>query len=196
MQALSEPPRFPPGLLAGLQQAPFPDPLPFVSFGWFEELSKPPVLTKPGLQASEQQFFTLNPLPRVSFAWFEGLSEPVRFKPGLLAALQQFYANDPTVIPTTKLMTWFEGLSEPPRFPPGLLAALQQFLAHPPQLRPTPNITGILNALETKDTMLAGASAFNRVTAAEVGIVATMSPAAQIGVAVPIAITSAKISIY
>lgn len=161
---------------------------------WFAALSEPPRFPK-ALPAGEQQFTALNPLPRVSFSWFDGLSEPVRFKPALPAALQRFFTTDTIVIPTTKTFTWFASLSEPPRFPRALLAALQQFLAHPPQLRPTPTTTGILAAIETKDTMVASARSWNTVTAAEVGVTAAASPAAQIGVAVPVAITSAKISI-
>ncbi len=151
---------------------------------WFQALSEPPRFPR-ALPAGEQQFTALNPLPRVSFAWFEGLSEPVRFKPALLAALQQFFAIDPTVIPTTKLIEWFMGLSEPVRFPPALLAALQQFLAHPPQIRPTPTITAILQALETKDTMLAGASVFNRVASGEIGAYEAKTTSNEVGVNVP-----------
>ena len=185
-QALSEPVRFRLGLQAAEQQFFIPSPFPVVSFSWFQELSKPPVLTLPGLRPSQQQFFALDPLPRVSFSWFEGLSEPARFKPGLAAALQQFYAADTTVIPTTKLMEWFAPLSEPVRFKPGLLAALQQFLAHPPQLRPTPNISGVLAAVETKDVFLAGGTVFNRVISGEIGVTEQKFTGAQIGISVPV----------
>jgi hypothetical protein len=72
---------------------------------------------------------TLTPM---TFDWYIPLSEPVRFKPGLAAHLQQFTAYSPnplTIIP----FSWFAALSEPPRFKPGLKPALQQFAAFNPQ---------------------------------------------------------------
>lgn len=186
-EPLSIPVRFLPGLLASQKQfAALPGPVPFVSFGWFQALSQPPVLTKPGLLPSQQQFTALNPLPRVSFSWFEALSEPPRFRPGLPAALQQFFTTDLSVIPLHELMEWFVALSEPPRFRPGLLPALQQFYAAPPQLRPNANITGVLAAIETKDTMLSGGRVFNAVISGEVGIIEQAFTGAQIGVSVPV----------
>jgi hypothetical protein len=160
---------------------------------WFQALSEPPRFPR-ALPPGEHQFTALNPLPRVSFGWYEGLSEPVHFPPALRAALQQFYAADTTVIPTTKLMEWFAGLSEPVRFKPALLAALQQFLAHPPQIRPTPTTTATLNALETKDTMLAGARVYNAVLSGEVGVYEAKSPPGEIGINVP-TVTRASVAI-
>lgn len=193
--ALSEPVRFKQGLGAAQQQfIALPGPFPFVPFAWFQELSKPAVLTKPGLRPSQQQFFTFNPLPRVSFGWFAPLSEPVRKKPGLPPALQRFFTTDTSVIPLTRLMQWFAALSEPVRFRLGLAPRLQQFLAAPTQLRPNPTITATLSAQETKDVFLAGASTFNRATSAEIGVVDTGFPAAEIGIAAP-AVASVSISI-
>lgn len=193
--ALSEPVRFKQGLKAAQQQfIALPGPFPFVPFEWFQELSKPSVLTKSGLLPSQQQFFTFNPLPRVSFGWFGGLSEPVRKKPGLTPSRQPFFTTDTTVIPTSKLIEWFAGLSEPVRFRQGLKASLQQFLAEPSRLLPTPTVFGILNALETKDVFLLGASAFNPPASAEIGIVDTGFPAAEIGIAAPM-VASVSISV-
>lgn len=123
------------------------------------------------------------PVPVAS--WYVPFSEPPRFKIGLLASQQQFYAGDTAVIPLTRMMPWYAPLSEPPRFKPGLPAALQQFFTAPSQLRPTPTITGILNALETKDTMLAGASVFNRVASGEIGVVESKTTSNEIGINVP-----------
>ena len=91
----SEPVRFRPGLAASAQQfAALSDPLPFVSFSWFEELAIPPVRTLPGLRPSQQQFFAFQPAPSpfVATGWFEALSEPVRFRVGLRPPWQQFAA--------------------------------------------------------------------------------------------------------
>ena len=185
MRALSEPVRFKKGLRAAQQQfSSLPDPFPFVSFSWFEELSKPSVLRKKALRPSQQQFFAFQPAPSpfVATGWFEALSEPVRKKPGLRPALQQFFTTDPTVIPVSKFLNgWFSPLSEPVRQKPGLKASRQQFLASPSRLLPTPTIFGVLNALETKDTMLAGALVWNRITNTEIGVINTTPQPAEIG---------------
>lgn len=172
-----------PGLSAGDQQFIALEPFPHVSFGWFEGLSEP--VRFRAFLAALQRFIELDPLPRVSFGWFEGLSEPVRVKLGLPASEQQFLAIDTAVIPTSRLTEWFAWLSEPVRIKPGLLAALQQFYAAPSQLRPNPTTFAILNALETKDTMLAGARVFNAIDSGEVGIYEAKSPPGEIGVNVP-----------
>lgn len=193
--ALSEPARSMPHLLAGqLQFAALPGPFPFVPFSWFQEFSKPPILTRPGLLPSEQQFFTFNSLPLVSFSWFEALSEPVRCLPGLPAAAVQFFATDTSAIPISKLIEWFAALSEPVRFLAGLAPRLQQFFAAPNQLRPTPTTTGILAAIETKDVFLAGIMEWNRVTSGEIGVIQNDFSGAQISVTGPV-ITSAQVSI-
>lgn len=185
MRALSEPVRFKKGLRAAQQQfSALSDPFPFVSFSWFEELSKPPVLKKNGLRSSQQQFLAFQPAPSpfVATGWFEALSEPARKKPGLRPSLQQFFTTDPTVIPvSTVLNGWFSPLSEPVRQKLGLKASRQQFLASPSRLLPTPTLFGVLDALETKDTMLAGALVWNRITDTEIGVVNTTPQPAEIG---------------
>jgi hypothetical protein len=195
--ALSEPPRFRPGLRASAQQfSALSDPFPFVSFGWFQELSKPQRLTRPALNASEIQFAAMQPAPSpfVPTGWFEALSEPVRKLPGLPAAAQQFFATDTSAIPISKLIEWFAALSEPPRFRSGLAARLQQFFAAPPQLRPNPTAFGVLAAIETKDVFLAGGMEWTTITSGEVGITANDFSGAEIGVAGP-AITTVQVSI-
>ena len=126
---LSEPVRLKPGLAAAAQQfLAQADPLPFVSFSWFAELSKPPVLMRPGLLAAEQQTLAYqpNPLTVTPFAWYANLSEPVRLKRGLLASEQSYFAYSPN--PTTITpFAWYANLSEPVRLKPGLAAPLQQF---------------------------------------------------------------------
>ena len=198
MPAFGEPVRFKSGLNASQQQfSSLPDAFPFVSFSWFEELSKPSVLTKKGLRASQQQFLAFQPAPSpfVATGWFAPLSEPVRKKPALRAALQQFFTTDPTVIPaSTFLNGWFAPLSEPVRFKPSLKAALQQFLASPSRLIPTPNVTGVLDALETKDTFLAGAMLWNRATDAEIGVINTTPQPAEISL-YPTATTAGTITV-
>lgn len=195
--ALSEPVRFRQGLRAGQQQfSALSDPFPFVSFSWFEELSKPPVLTKPGLRPSQQQFLAFHPAPSpfVATGWFAPLSEPVRKKPGLPPARQPFFTIDTAVIPISKLTAWFSALSEPVRFKIGLKPWLQQFFTGPPRLLPNPAITGIWASNETRDTFLAGAMIFNPPNSTEIGIVDTGFPAAEIGIAAP-AVASVSISI-
>lgn len=185
LQAFRDPVRFKRGLRASQQQfSSLPDPFPFVSFSWFEELSKPSVLKKNGLRSSQQQFLAFQPAPSpfVATGWFAPLSEPVRKKPGLRPTLQQFFTTDPTVIPvSTFLNGWFSPLSEPVRQKQGLKASLQQFLASPSRLLPTPTLFGVLNALETEDTMLAGVLVWNRITNTEIGVVNTTPPPAEIG---------------
>jgi hypothetical protein len=181
-QPLSTPVRQWPPVPVGAKQFLAFDPLPLVSFGWFAPLSEP-VRTRPGLKAGEVPFLAYidNPITVTPFAWFVPLSEPVRSLPGLKPSQQQFraYIDNPiTVTP----FAWYAPLSEPVRFRQGLAAARQQFLAAPSQLRPTPAISGVLSAIETKDTMLAGARIFNRLTSAEIGIVDLQPIAAEIGI--------------
>jgi len=183
-EALSEPVRKKPRSPASL--APFgffqPAPSPFVATGWYANLSTP-VRIKPRLREGLQQFlaYVPNQTTVTPFAWYANLSNPVRIKPGLRASLQRFFTADTTVIPTGRLLQWYANLSEPVRIKPGLKAALQQFLAAPSRLIPTATITGILDAIETKDTMLAGAMLFNRPTDAEIGVINTTPQPAEIG---------------
>lgn len=193
---LGEPVRNRPGLVAAAQQfSALIDPFPFVSFSWFQQLSIPSKRTLPGPSPSQQLFLAFHPAPSpfVATGWFEALSEPVRFLPGLKPPQQQFlaYRDNPT---TVTPFAWFAPLGEPMRFLPGLKAARQQFLAAPSQLRPNPRTSGILNALETKDTMVAGGSIWNRVTSGEIGIIENAQATAEIGVSAN-RITSARISI-
>jgi|SRR5882672_64929 len=200
--ALSEPVRFRPGLRAGLQQfAALSDPFPFVSFSWFEELSIPALRSRRGLNAGQQQFeaYSPNPTTVTPFGWFIPLTEPTRFRRGLKAGEIQFSAQDTQVIPIN-IMAWDVPLAEPVRFRRGLRAPWQQFSGAPVQLRPNPNITAILHATETKDALLASVSVFNRPNSAEIGIIDTSFPAAEIGVSPtfgggPIASVSISISI-
>lgn len=149
---------------------------------WYIALSEPPRFL-PRLRPGLQQFLAFDPQPFVPFGWFSGLSIPsVRTRRGLPAALQQAFAADTTVIPTSKLIEWFAPLSEPVRKLSGLLAALQQFFTAPSQLRPNPTTTAVLDALETKDVFLAGVSVFNAPASAEIGVVDTTFFAAEIGV--------------
>jgi hypothetical protein len=47
------------------------------------------------------------------------------------------------------------------------------------------SISGVMSALETKDTFFGGGSVWNRVNSAEIGIIDTSSPDVEIGVAIP-----------
>ena len=151
--AFSEPVRFKPGLKASLQQVnALSDPIPIVSFGWFEELSRPQKLNKKGIPTPEQMVLAFQPAPSpfVATGWYNWLSEPVRFKPGLRAALQLFEVQNPGFIPnpSTLIEGWFNWYSEPVRSKPGLKAHLQQVLAYHPRILPKPNVTIILKATE------------------------------------------------
>jgi hypothetical protein len=151
-----------------------------VAWGWFTPLSDP-VRTRPASHRGAHQTLAFHPNPVVPFGWFEGLAEPVRVKPGLRPELQQFFAADTDVIPVSRTF-WFQPLSEPVRIKPGLKASLQQFLAAPSRLIPTPATSGVLDALETKDTFLAGAMLWNRATDAEIGVINTTPQPAEIAV--------------
>lgn len=180
-EPLSEPVRKKPGVRTQLQQSFTFFPTPLVSFGWFAELSKPVKLDRVGLRPSRQQFFTIDPFPKVSFSWFETLSEPKRFKRGLPTQLQQATALDTAPIPLSTMFQWLSDFSLPVRTKPGLKAALQQFLASPSRLLPTPTSFGVLSALETKDTFLAGGMLWNRATDAEIGVINTTPQPSEIG---------------
>ena len=198
-QELSMPPRQRLGLRPGAQQfAALPDPLPFVSFSWFQELTLPSVRTRTGLRPGAQQFVAADmaviPVSRM-VPWFVPLSEPVRTRTGLRPAAQQFAAADTTVIPIGRMTPWFVPLAEPVRKRPGLDAARQQFLAAPSQLRPNPTVSGIWASLETKDTFLAGAQAWNRINSAEMGIIVNNAPLAEMGVSQTQGGLTAKMSI-
>jgi hypothetical protein len=185
MQALAEPVRFRRGLGAPAQAFVAFNPLPVVSFAWFEALAEP--VRKPPRSPAAMapvHFWQPAPSPFVATGWFAPLSEPVRKRPALPAGHKQFFAGDTTVIPLqTGLLPWFAPLSEPVRTRPGLAARLQQFLAAPSQLRPTPTTTGVLNALETKDVFQGGLRAWDRVVSGEVGVMEFSRPTAEIGIA-------------
>jgi hypothetical protein len=182
---LSEPPRFPRGVKASAQQVgALADTLPFVSFGWFDELSIPAIRLKPGIASGEQQFISWQPAPSpfVATGWYEPLSEPPRFKPSLKAGEQQFVASDTAVIPVSMLSPWFSPLSEPVRFKPNLGPSRQQFETRPPQLRPTPGVSARMAAIDTKDIFLGGARVFLRVNNAEIGVIELSFTGSQIGI--------------
>jgi hypothetical protein len=155
---LSEPVRIKRGLRPSLQQPSAFNPRPFVPFGWFRELSKPPILARRGLRPGEQQPFAFEPPPRVSFAWFSPLSEPARTKRGLNAARQQF-------------------------------------LAAPSRLLPTPGVSGVLDATETKDSMLTAATVFNQPISGELGVQVLDKPPGEVGVAKAAPAVSGRLSI-
>lgn len=180
MENLSQPARIKPGLRKELQSVLAYHPFPIIDISWFNNLSEPVRLPKRLKTGANQDFFYGTLKPDVNFSYYGWLSEPVRKKPGLRPELQQFYTNDTDVIPISKLIQWFGNLSEPVRIKPGLKASLQQFLAAPSRLIPTPTSFGILDALETKDTFLAGAMLWNRATDAEIGVINTTPQPAEI----------------
>jgi hypothetical protein len=139
-------------------------------YGWYQPLSDPAVRIKRGLAASNQQALGAPPLPAaVPFNWFSPLAEPIRVPQRLRPSQQPFLALHPTpVVP----FEWFEALSDPTvKLKLGLSAALQQHPhAWPPRLLPTPTITGVLDAVETKDSGLFGAMRFARAATVEIGL--------------------------
>lgn len=191
----SEPARSRLRLNTGAQQFSAFDTQPFVSFSWFAALSEP-ARRLPRSPAAQAPSFFYQPMPSpfVPTGWFQALSEPPRRLPRSPAAQAPFFFYQP--MPSPFVPTgWFMALSEPARTRPGLKAMLQQFLAAPSQLRPTPTTTGVLNALETKDTFLAGVSVWNRVVTGEIGTSEFKSPSAEIGAGVT-AVAGARISVY
>jgi hypothetical protein len=177
---LSDPVRIKPGLRPEMQSVLAYHPFPVINISWFGNLSEPVRLPKRLRTGANPDFFYGTLKPDVNFSYYGWLSEPVRKKPGLRSDLQQFYTSDTDVIPISKLIQWFAPLSDPVRIKPGLKAALQQFLAAPSRLIPTPATSGILDALETKDTFLAGAMLWNRATDAEIGVINTTPQPAEI----------------
>jgi len=149
---------------------------------WFEALSEPVRAKRRSPAAlSPFAFWQPAPSPFVATGWYANLSEPVRIKRGLRPSLQRPFTGDTDVIPISKLINWYANLSEPVRTKSGLKAALQQFLASPSRLLPTPTSFGVLDAIETKDTFLAGAMVWNRATDAEIGVINTTPQPAEIG---------------
>lgn len=124
------------------------------SFGYYANLSTP--TTRPKLPAYEQQTLAYGTIkPVVSFGWFESLSEPKRFKPRATDFQGQPYIIVPLPGPATGILGWYVWLSEPKRFKKGFPAEEQQVLAYHPRMLPTPDVTGIMNAIETNlDEML------------------------------------------
>jgi len=181
LTALSEPVRKRPRLLEGRQQFLAFNPRPFVSFGWMEPLTEP-VRKKRGTPPQVQPFFAMQPAPSpfVATGWYALLSTPARVKPRSPAALSPFQSWQPAPSPFVAT-GWYAALSAPVRIKPGLRAHLQQFLAAPSRLLPTPTLFGALDALETKDTFLAGAMIWNRATDAEIGVINTTPQPAEIG---------------
>jgi hypothetical protein len=122
-QPWSEPVRVKPRLIDGAQQFLAPDPLPRVSFGWFNWLTEP-VRVKAALPVVEQRVFAFEPTPIISIAWHLPFAEPVRVKPGLGVGAQQYLALQPW--PDISI-GWAPAFSEPVRIKPGLIAALQPY---------------------------------------------------------------------
>lgn len=183
LRSLSDPVRTKRGLTAPRHPAfAYGSYQPVVSFGWMEALSEP-VRVKIGLSAREQQFLALQPTPSpfVASGWFEWLSDPVRKKPRSPAALSPFDFFQPAPSPFVA-SGWYANLSDPVRIKPGLKAALQQAYVGPSRVLPTPALTGILDALETKDVFLAGAMIFNRPSNTEIGVINTTPQPAEIAV--------------
>jgi hypothetical protein len=180
---LSEPVRSLPRSPAAM--APFffyaPNQTTITPFAWYANLSEP-VRARPALKTGENPFFFFDPIPLVSFSWFDALAEPVRKLRGLDPPRQQFFTTDTQPIPlTTGLIPWYANLSEPVRYLPALPVALKQPFAGPDRLLPNPNLTAILNALETKDTFIGSVRIFNRVASGEIGVITPINFAGQVG---------------
>jgi len=162
------------GLAAASQQffAYQANPTTVTPFAWFAPLTEP-VRIKPALKTGLQQAFAYqaNPTTVTPFAWFAPLSLPVRVKPGLKPGLQQFYTADTSPIPVSRLVQWMSPFGLPVWPKKGLRAELQTVLAWPPQLRPTPVVSGVMNALETPDVFLGGATVWNAVQSGEIGVI-------------------------
>lgn len=79
-----------------------------------------PTITYPPLPPN------LQPETVTESRWHQPWSEPVRFKRGTPAYLQQAYTGDPTPFPVSRNMGWFNWWSEPVRKKPGIGAYLQR----------------------------------------------------------------------
>ncbi len=103
----SEPVRQKLGVRPGNQQFISFFPNPIVSFGWNYGYQERPRF-KPDLHASRQLAFTIdtNWIPSGATlleGWYNWYSEPVRYKSGLEAWLQQFLAYHPRILPTPQV---------------------------------------------------------------------------------------------
>ena len=78
-------------------------PFPAINIGWFSPLSIPQKLQKKGMEPRLQQPLALVvPLPGTATllqGWYNWYSEPVRFKKGIKATLQQTLAYPPRTLP-------------------------------------------------------------------------------------------------
>lgn len=136
----ADPVRKKPGIGAWLQQSftfdPFPIPagyVPATEASWHYPWSTP-VRVKIDPRhavALASSGNVLNPLPVVTFDWNEpsSWSDPVRLRPPLLTAQQQFTAKDPRPVELITEDKWHFPWSTPVRSLPSRFAGQQQFLA-------------------------------------------------------------------
>jgi hypothetical protein len=158
----SDPVKIKPGVLASNQAFFFYQPAPPIIFSpnWFQAWSEPSVKTgispRLAIALAASGLFSpvigpIAPGPNYESAWHYRWSEPVRLKPGLRTEYQKFESQDTLFIPppAALLQGWFNWLTEPVRRKAGLLPQLQQFLAYHPRTLPNPNVTVVINAIET-----------------------------------------------
>jgi len=83
--------------------------------------------------------------------WHYPWSEPVRVRLRLRAGANLFSSLPSPVVPNpgNQVQGWYQELRNPVWPKKGLGSKLQQTTAHPPRLLPTPNITVIMQAVET-----------------------------------------------
>jgi hypothetical protein len=156
-----------------------------------------PVRFKVSLPVTEQQYIALvkaTPFEVVTQdKWYRPLSEPVRIKPPLRTAPEM--AMVPFATPyITVNYGWHSPKTElPPRAKPGLLTAHQTAYTAPFITTLTPNITGILAAIEGKDSLLFSGISFNVPAEAEVGLI-ELGLMPLVSIAMP-TITDARVAI-
>ena len=110
----------------------------------------------------------------ISFDWFQNLSDPPKPKASLGVANQQFsaFVKAAPFPEATFESKWHYPWSEPVRNKAGLWASHQATTAFQPIFTPTTiSITGVLNAVETKDIAIFGGIVFNAPGSAQVGII-------------------------
>lgn len=137
---------------------------------WLPDILEP-VRFKVGLPISQQQTSALTlTLPNVFF----GQSGPMPIFEWRL--LYQAFSSLPLLGAT---LTFSNSFSMPVFEWRLIYQALSTYL---PRLLPNPSITGTLNATETRDVFLGGATHFDRVVSGEIGVIESSFTGAEIGV--------------
>lgn len=144
-----------------------------IDYDWYQRLSEP-VRKLERLHVSRQQAWigrTFFVVP--DYGWYRSWTElQMPRKRGLGAWLQQSLSWTPiNITPVFNEYGWYQALSLPPPPKLGLAARFQQYTAIPVRSLPNPDISGVWDSTETKDTWRGGATFFEAPLEAIVGVI-------------------------